>query len=272
MRSKFSIILDATVLFLALWLLLFAWIRFYSKNVVLSAIFGALLSGLIVFLIFFLSFKRSEKIKLSSNETKQAQNLALNLNFTPTSQVLDYFANCLASKYKIEKTLTNSLVLTENTAQNDLHSTMHSTLFVPFYVNKKFSLSHLASVFKIAHSLNINEIIICVDECEDGVKAFAKQINQVKITFMNTLEFFDKYAKGEASLSPIINIDKPKLQRKELFAYAFSPARARHYLLFGLLILATSFLVPFKIYYLIWGSLMCLVALIIKIVPLLKKN
>lgn len=272
MRSKLSIILDATVLFLALWLLLFAWIKFYSKNAVLSAIFGATLSGLVVFLVFFLMFKKSEKTKLSGIEKRAVENLALNLNFTPETSVLEYFAACLSTEYKIDKIIQNSIILTPNSSQNDMHSTVHSILFVPFYKNTKLLLSHFSTIFKIAHSLKISEIIICADEIEDGVKSFAKQINSSKITFINTAEFFNKYAKNKPLPKAIIDIDKPKLNRTELISYAFSPARARHYLLFGLLILATSFLVPFKIYYLIWGSLMCVIALIIKLVPLLKKN
>ncbi|MBQ7977195.1 MAG: hypothetical protein IJ301_01160 [Clostridia bacterium] len=272
MRSRFSLFVDAIILFLALWLLFFAWIRFYAKTVAISALAGATLSGLIVYLVFFLGYKRNLKINLSKTEKKNAQTLALNLNFTPISQVLEFFSACLDKDYQISEICANSLVLTPNSAQNSAHSTMHSTLFVPFYENKKFALSHLSTVFKLAKAKGISEVIICADEVESDVKIFTKQLNGWKFSFMDTLEFYGQYAKDKSPLPAVLDVDKPKLQRKEIIAYALNPARARHYLLFGFLLLATSFIVPFKIYYLLWGSLMCVIALLIKVIPILKKE
>ena len=323
MRSKLSIILDTTVLFLVLWLLFFAWIRFYSRQAVISAILGGVLAFLITFLVYFLNKKHSIKITLDKKERDTASKIALNLNYTSLPNILNYFKKILSKTFYTKK-LKNALILTQKTAQNDMHSTTHNTvhnttknethasptqlllpqqtnlnntpsnspiqsntenyktnenniyvtkaLFVPYFKNSEVSLETLSKFIIIAKNNNINKIIFCANDIQDDARSFAEKINNIKIEFWDFFLFYQDYAKSSAvTLPEVIDITKPKMKYKELLAYAFNSARARNYLLFGLLIILSSFLVPFKIYYLISGSILCIIALIIKVYPLIKR-
>ena len=81
MRSRLSIILDTVILFAVLWLLFFAWIRFYTRNVLVSIIAGTILAGLVVFLVLFLNKKRSDKLNLNKQQKDEVSRLLLNLCF-----------------------------------------------------------------------------------------------------------------------------------------------------------------------------------------------
>ena len=315
MRSKFSIIIDTIVLFLVLWLLFFAWIRFYTRLGVVSAILGAILAILITFLVYFLNKKHTDKINLTKLEKEKAEKLLLNLNFSTLQEKINFFSQILSNFHKVEQK-ENYLILSTKTAQKymhsiennlhnteiDLHSTqnnntqsstlnanknmnMHTTrsgnekslnqktLFIPFFNFSTFDMKELSKVINIANSENVEKITICTTNTSEEAKNFCKQINNFSINFIDTYKFYDEYAKTcDITLTEKIDITKPKMKYKELLAYAFNSARARNYLLFGLIIILSSFLVPFKIYYLVTGSILCIIALIIKVYPLIKRE
>lgn len=275
MRTKLSIILDSVVLFAVLWLLFFAWIRFYTRNVLVSVIAGTILAGLIVFLVLFLNKKRSDKLTLSKQQRDAACRLLLNLRFTSVEQISRYFALVLEKTHST--VLRNDfLILKENTAQNGMHSTLHSTdkiLFAPYFTKDKIDMPYFTYIYKSMVALNIKHAAFVGAEFDSEVTNFAKQINGYTFEFIDFYKFYDEYIKDSGVQLPVvIDITKPKREWRELVRYAFSPARARNYLLFGLLIILCSFLVPFKIYYLVSGSILCLIALLVRVVPLLRKN
>lgn len=271
MRTKFSLILDSFVLFLCVGLLMFAWVKFYTKSVLLSLIVSILVATLILFITSTIYKKRTAKLNLKKEEKKQVDYLNLNLFFTPKAEVLQYFENALKQKYQVSKTM-DCLILKGNTSQNDKHTTLHSTLFAPFYDKEKLDYSTLLHFYRIAKINNLDNIIICANDFDDDVKNIAKQIKNLTIKLLDTTQIYSTYLKAQPQLPQAVDITKKKLKQMELLRYAFSPARARHYLLFGLLLLLTSFLVPFKIYYLIFGSILCVTALFVKLYPILKKN
>ena len=274
MRSKLSIIIDTTVLFIVISLIVFAWVRFYTREVLISALAGVTISGLVSYLIVFLSKKRANKIILNKLEKDQATALLLNLRFTPSDKITDFLATVLKKSHPVE-VCADFLILDANSAQNQPHSTLHSTekmLFAPYFT-RKIDMPYFIYVYKCAITLNIKHIAFVGAEFDSEVTNFAKQINGYTFEFIDFYKFYDEFIKNSGVQLPVvIDVTKPKMQWIELVRYAFSPARTRHYLLFGLLIILMSFLVPFKIYYLVLGSILCSIALIVRVIPLLKKQ
>ena len=274
MRSRLSIILDTVILFVVLWLLFFAWIRFYTRNVLVSIIAGTILAGLVVFLVLFLNKKRSDKLNLNKQQKDEISRLLLNLRFTSLEQISKYFVKVL-EKTHATVLCNDFIILKENSAQNGTHSILHSTekmLFAPYFT-RKIDMPYFTYIYKCAVALNIKHVAFVGAEFDSEVTNFTKQINGYTFEFIDFYKFYDEFIKNSgAQLPVIIDVTKPKREWRELVQYAFSPARARNYLLFGLLIILCSFLVPFKIYYLVSGSILCLTALLVRVVPLLRKN
>lgn len=270
MRSKFSLILDSTILFVTISLLIFAWVRFYTKSIAISLIIGILIGTLVITLTFILYRKRTKHIKIKKEEKSKIEYLALNLPFTTKTNLLDFFKSSLQNNFNVS-IQNDFLILKENNSQNSAHNTLHSTIFVPYFDKNKLDMDIISLYIKIAQISKIFSITFCAKDFDDDVKSFVKQVENYDIKLLDLTEFYCNYAKN-IQLPQVLDITKPKLTKNELVNYAFSPARARHYLLFGLLIILTSFLVPFKIYYLISGSTLCLTALLVKLIPILKNK
>lgn len=273
MRSNFAKILDSIVLALVFSVLIYAWMRFYTKNTSMSIVVGICSGLLIMAVLNIIFYNREQKLNINKTTKSNAEKLSLDLLCSTQSEINTFFAKILDSLGKIKKS-KNYLEIKENSAQNDLHSTMHSTLIFPEFNKENFTLEDLFRVIKTATKLNAKEIKIFAPTVDETAKTFAKQINNLKIDFVDKYSLYNNYIAGkfENALIEKIDISKPKINYAGLLRYAVNQKRARHYLLFGLLILLMSFLVPFKIYYLVLGSLLCLIALIVKIAPIIAEH
>ena len=273
MRSNFAKVLDSIILALVFSVLTYAWMRFYTKNTSMSIVVGICSGLLIMAVLNIIFYNREQKLNINKTTKSNAEKLSLNLLCSTQSEINTFFAQILDSLGKIKKS-KNYLEIKENSAQNDLHSTMHSTLIFPEFNKENFTLEDLFRVIKTATKLNAKEIKIFAPTIDETAKTFAKQINNFKIDFVDKYSLYNNYIAGkfENALIEKIDISKPKINYAGLLRYAVNQKRARHYLLFGLLIILMSFLVPFKIYYLVLGSLLCLIALIVKIAPILAEH
>ena len=273
MRSNFAKVLDSIILALVFSVLIYAWMRFYTKNTSMSIVVGICSRLLIMAVLNIIFYNREQKLNINKTTKSNAEKLSLNLLCSTQSEINAFFAQILDSLGKIKKS-KNYLEIKENSAQNDLHSTMHSTLIFPEFNKENFTLEDLFRIIKTATKLNAKEIKIFAPTIDETVKTFAKQINNLKIDFVDKYSLYNNYIAGkfENSFIEKIDISKPKINYAGLLRYAVNQKRARHYLLFGLLILLMSFLVPFKIYYLVLGSLLCLIALIVKIAPIIAEH
>ena len=273
MRSNFAKVLDSIILALVFSVLIYAWMRFYTKNTSMSIVVGICSGLLIMAVLNIIFYNREQKLNINKTTKSNAEKLSLNLLCSTQSEINTFFAKILDSLGKIKKS-RNYLEIKENSAQNNLHSTMHSTLIFPEFNKENFTLEDLFRIIKTATNLKIAEIKIFAPTVDETAKTFAKQINNLKIDFVDKYSLYNNYIAGkfENALIEKIDISKPKINYVGLLRYAVNQKRARHYLLFGLLILLMSFLVPFKIYYLVLGSLLCLIALIVKIAPILAEH
>ena len=273
MRSNFAKVLDSIISALVFSVLIYAWMRFYTKNTSMSIVVGICSGLLIMAVLNIIFYNREQKLNINKTTKSNAEKLSLNLLCSTQSELNTFFAKILDSLGKIRKS-RNYLEIKENSAQNDLHSTMHSTLIFPEFNKENFTLEDLFRIIKTATKLNAKEIKIFAPTVDETAKTFAKQINNLKIDFVDKYSLYNNYIAGkfENAFIEKIDISKPKINYVGLLRYAVNQKRARHYLLFGLLILLMSFLVPFKIYYLVLGSLLCLIALIVKIAPIIAEH
>ncbi len=270
MRNNIAKTIDTLSLTFISGIIFFAWIRFYTKDYTLSLILAIILSLLLTTLINFLIFRKNEKFLLSKQEKSNAETLSLNLLCSPSSTILNYIQKIYSSlNYEIEKK-TNYLILKQNSAQNEVHSTLH-TLCFPHFKSTEFTLNDLYSLISIANQNDIKDLIIITISTTPETKSFINSLNNFNIKIIDQYEFYSKYAK-DFPLPQQIDISKPKLNYKTLFKYSQNPKRAKNYLLFGIFTILTSFLVPYKLYYLITGTILCVIALILKLITFLPNK
>ncbi len=251
-KLKISKYFDILTTSLTLFLLFFCWIKFYTKNPLLSGIFAVFLMGIGVFLIFFANFKHEKKKTLSKNAIKQAIDCALQLQFSSKQNVENFF----------EQTLKNNYKVTKHNFGFVLEKDHKKIFFVANFWLEKLDLYHFSQIYVAAKSLNLNEIFVCSNDFDEATKTFAKGIKNLKITF------FDKFLTYSTFIEPfkilpekVVDTTPEKLKLREILKLTISRERTKHYFLSGLILFLCSFFVPYKFYYLVFGSIGFLLAL-----------
>ena len=264
---KFGYVVDFVSLNVVLSILFFAWIRFYTKNWVFSLCIGILASLFMSLLLFAYFSSKSEKKSILFAKHHKLNNLKYTLLCSTDTKNIEFFTNILKSKYYVKKS-RKALLLAPNTSQNEMHSTLHSIVFK--YINKiECTLDDILCLLTLANSLKIQKVEILAHSYSKGISDFCKAIDNFEIKLLNFDTFFDEF---EYECSPIVIFKKPsKINLSQLKNIILDKKRSKNYLLFGLLLLITSFLVPFKLYYLISGSILCIFAIIVFIIPYIQK-
>lgn len=271
MRSKFAKLIDSVALFGTVFVLIFAWVRFYSHNAIWSAIAGAVVGVIVCIFLNHFADKRERKKVGSNTQKRSAETLGINLLGATSDEVQEYFFQMLKKESETIKKLQNCLKIRYYSAQNEMHSTVHSTqktaLVFPFFHKIELDVDDLILILKLARALGENVIQIYSIKATENAQNFARKIKNFQIIFYDQYDLFNR--RNPATPSPVsLNTEPNKLGFNDYLKFAFSPPRAKNYLLFGLIILATSFIVPYKIYYLIFGSLLCLTALAVRLVKI----
>lgn len=254
--SRFFDILTTSTLF---FMLFFCWIRFYTKNWVLSLFLAIILTFLCVFVIFFWTFKKQKKKTFNKEEQKNAHNCALQLQFSKKNCVFSFFEEILKEKFRIQKKETGFLVLDKK------------IFIAPNFSGLNLSFEDFVKIFAEAKDESINELIICSNNFDETTKNFTKSIKNLKITLYDMYETYFKLIKpSNKTPKQVVETNQKKLKFKEIFALSFSRKRTKNYALFGIILILSSFFVPFKIYYLLSGSFLLVLAVLTLILPNIK--
>ena len=244
MRTSFSVYSDAVFVFLSSFLLSFIAFYYYTPYPY-SLVFSVALS--VAVFLFFLSVakKKTARAVKSKAEENKYESVMLNLSVLDFSEQADFFCSLL-------KKIGESTVKTENAVKST-----DGTFILP-----RFSFS----------PVDKDEIVKTVIFNPAGVKVYAQSFTEEERTFFSRFdavtlidgkEAFEKMKK--ADFYPIEIVKPAKKRRKIKFFLPFEKKKAVSFLLYGLFFLSFSFLVPIKVYYLAFGSVFVISALLIRL-------
>ena len=169
---------------------------------------------------------------------------------------------CLKPKAK-QKELFTALFIKENyypTAKKDgIFLTEKNTLVFIKFDFEKVNKAYIVKVFNKLDSGEIAEIYS--DEYENDVKDFAKLFNG-RIVLKDGKDTFSLLDKHGLLPEPTLLSDNKK--KKADFTLLLHKKRAKNYLFFGLSFVILSYIVPIKIYYLVFGGIFLALALILR--------
>ncbi len=178
------------------------------------------------------------------------------LMFLKNESVVDYFYQNINNE-KAKK--TKNYIETE------------SEIIYPFFEKSELEINNLSTIYKQISSPK-NIVILCGTARSDCL-ALAKRINNKKITIYDSEKTYQTFLKN--SIMPPTEIEfsnSKKLAIKELLHYAIGKNRAKNYSIMGILLVVSSFFVKFKIYYLVVGSILLLLALLTLLLPYFRKQ
>lgn len=217
-------------------LLLFVFIETATNNFVVSLIISVALSAMCMFSIGYVLSRKSKPYSVDRLELE----LCMREN--------EYAINLLLSAIKNDKIEnTQNYILLENSV---------------ILANFKFSsLSYgdINSALQIASKYGKSKIYIMTKGIERKAYQLAN-IKQIRIEIVKTKALY-KFLKKHNAL-PDLKRQKRKLDIKQFFGIIFSRRNLKSYLFSGTILITVAFLTPLKIYYLTFGSILLVLALL----------
>ncbi len=255
MRSKIALVIDSIGISTVLSFIVYAWISFLSKNLTLSII--ACLSVLVLMLIacFYIHKLRQKKLNITKEKQQNVDKIRNKLQFCPQKQ------QTLWIKQSIYPTTTRVF---DDFFVHNQHC-VYNLLSTP-----QVSVEDLCRLLReVLSTINFSEfqkITILAESFLDSTKNFAKNLN-IQVELLDIYQATQNYNLTYNTIPECIKIVKQPKNYQYFVKYILSPERFKSYLTLGLILLVSSFFVMFKVYYLIFGSLllaMSIVTLFIK--------
>lgn len=262
-KLKLSTIIDYTLSSIFLFLVFFCWIRFYTKNLISSTICAVLITTLIIILYTKLKRKKNEKQNITKQDKKNADFASLQLSFMTNTQVINYFKAILKTNYQIS-VYENFIIMDENTT--------NATLFIPMFFKESVSKTDISNIFALAKQFNCNKTIISANKFDNEAVVLSTKINNLQIFLWDHLNTYNNIIKNNKLPPKVVDTSVEKLTFKQIVMYALSRKRIKNYVLFGIILILSSFFVYHKIYYLISGSILLILCIVIMFLPQKQNN
>lgn len=223
---------------------------------VLSVIFSLAFTYILFFL---LNKKQAKKFAvLKKNEEINKNFLAFRL--MPTKNKLALINEIISKKY--ETKISKNVI-----SYTDENKSYALILATNLDIVKQDDLINLIEQHNIKTD---NLIIICQDYMPNINCNLVKNLN---VTFVNKNSLYLDYFEAN-NVYPDCSILNEKVLKpnfKNLFKNLFQKQKAKQYFWLGFILILSSLILPFKTYYLIFGSGFMLCSILCKVVPLFKK-
>ncbi len=247
--------LDKLFITITIFLIVYAWINFYVRSLWTTFVLSLVLTFAIVYVLYFIINKKANKKEASFKETTKINKNFLYFRLTPKTERLKLLKQILEKNYKTE--LKNNMLT--------------------YLKDEKLHLVILATQFEI---LTQNDLLNLVDEFVninvDVIDIFcAGHQNITTNIFKNkAINLIDKQALYEmckvAEIFPNeenINTSITKFRFIDLIKGMFARNKSRSYFICGLILIFSSIILPYHIYYIIFGSALLLFSIICKVLP-----
>ncbi len=259
--SKFKTInvLDKLFITVCVFLVIYAWINFYLRNLWATFILSLIFSFACVYVLFFFIERNANK-KLKSKKTAEEIEKT-------------FLAYRLLSKPK-KLNLIKSILELEQPAQISgevlrFVKNEKRIMLVDKTEIEKFSNNNLINLLSELPE-DFNELHILCQNYESGIKNEIFKEKTIKL--YEKTEIFNVFFEKNKIFpeTAALNLTKQKLKFSEILRLFFQPNKSKGYFFCGLILLFSSIILPYQIYYRIFGTALMLMSVACKIIPKLK--
>lgn len=253
-KRIFSKIIDNLFLIVCVFIVSFLWVRFYQHNPVLILLYSSLITSLIYSAIHLIIKHKQIKNKSIKKEDLAIANLSHLLLFSTNQECIKIFENSLKLR-NLEYTKTTKYILFNN------------NMLIPFYSKTKVDDNDILQIFLKAKQLKIKAklIIICAKNFTEDAKNFIKTMSQQEFLLLDERQTFNTFFKPInyqiETKSQQKNKQKFKDKVNNLVNIAFNKSRFKGYLTSAIILLIASYFMRYNIYYLVFSSLLMILAL-----------
>ncbi len=243
-----STIIDCTFTIISLFLIFFVVFNcFFYKG--LSIVLGALFTLAVSLPLLYFLVKKRKNFHQNALLIKNAEQVIFSLSFYTTKKLLALF----------EKALT---LLNEKVENKETHLFLPEKNVVLFFKLgfEKVTKVDIVKAYNLLDFSSSQKVYVFAEDFENDVKTFANRFNGL-VNLLNKTTIYKLLQKSELlneiEVAPVYTASK-KLNLKSFF----TKKRAKSYLTSGIVFLTFSFFVFYKVYYIIVGCILLVLALV----------
>lgn len=259
--SKFKIInlVDQLFISVCVFLVIYAWINFYIRNLWTTFILSLIFSFAIIFILFYFLDKKQNKAMLNKKKADDMNKYHLAFRLLSDIQKLELIKSILEKKFIVSFNETK-LMYSKN---NENHLIIIST------EQEKLNQNDLLNLITNITLDDITQIdIIC--NAYSTIKT--KILKNVNINLIDKEKLFNEYFCSAEIFPDISRIDNSitKFSWREFALNMFTPNKAKSYFFAGFILIFSSIILPYHIYYLLFGSTLIIFSILCKLLPKIK--
>lgn len=253
--SKFKIfnIVDSVAISLIVFIICFSIIQFLLVNIVLSLMLAIILSVAILIVVKYITTKKQNKKLALSEDKLKAEIYNMNFKVYSDAKKLSFVKNFIDEKYS-PKIIGKHI---EFLKDNEKH------FMIIEMQEEKITENFLFNLLKLYLNKTKNLTIVCNDY-DEKTRETVKLIKNIKIIFINKYDFFVYCKEKNLKITENLQIIKNKLNFSIILKNFFHKTHFKGFFYSGVIMLFSSFIVPFRIYYLIFGVILLIFSLICK--------
>ena len=248
--SKFKIInlFDKLFITICLFLVFFAWANFYIKNLFATLFFSLILTAGTCFAIFYFYKHKQTKSLISKQKIED-------INKT-------FLAFCLSNKNEQFEILKQTFGIEKKV--EDFYVCNKDFYFV-FNQNETLCENDFLNIIANARQHDFENLnIICNKTSKLNLNILKGKIINIVCKEKLVELFNEKHTNINADN---LNLEPEKFCWKDFLINFFNEKKAKSYFVCGLVLLFSSLILPYNFYYIIFGSMLMLFAVICKILP-----
>ena len=258
--SKYKVInlFDKLFVTISVFLIIYAWINFFIRNLIVTFFFSLIFSAAVVFLIFYIFNRKKEKTTKTKAYLKDIEEKFLAFRLMSKTNQL-YLINSIIQKDYKSKIINNYIA----------YKTDSKTCLILIATNiEKLTEFDVINLLQSLPKVDIIEII-----CNESFgNVNMKILADTDIFFKTKKSLYDEYF-FKHSIYPnceLLSTKKTHLNFKQIMKNFTTPNKAKSYFFCGLILIFSSIILPYHFYYLIFGSALLILSIICKLQPLFK--
>lgn len=258
-KFKFINFIDLIFISIATFFIIFAWIQFFIRNIIFSLFISALLSIGIIYFARCLRAKKYSTIQKNTALEKTSNLFKLTILTMPNTKLCNLIKQQLPSNYNA-KIVKGDILFYKN-------DTLHSFVF---HFSSKLDELELLNLIKSKSCCNLT--IFCHSYSQEALNITQNLIDK-QIQLISLEQLFAIFNDKNIEID-YVNIKHTYSSKpfKQILQNTLSRNKSKGYFISGLILLFTSLIIPFRIYYVVFSSVLFILSLVCRIKPTIKTN
>jgi hypothetical protein len=258
-KFKFVNVIDTIFISIVIFLIIFAWIQFFVKNLITALILGIFLTLGIIIVIRWFKFKKHIITQKTIDKKYNLETFKLTIQTMPSIKLSNIIKHLLPTKYmaKINK---GDITFIKNNTKN----------IFTFHYSSELTQQALLNIIKTHQAQQLT--IFCSNYSQD-IKTTASAFKNIKIELVNIEQLFEIFDAYNIKIDTShINLNNHKITIKDILKNSISRSKSKGYFISGIVLLFTSIIMPYRIYYVVFSSILFALSLICRFKPTPKIN